>query len=200
MRRRDEELERWVREYLETNVNESRWPYHSAWHTFAVVRDADLLGCDSGCSSGERRLLRVAALLHDTGYGVSPERHEEISSALAGRILPEFGFESEEIAVVRRLIEATRLPTAPADELEMLICDADLGMLGSPDFPTGTQRLRNELELSGKTFTEEEWWRMEMEFLNGVSYYSSAARSRFGAGLERNRLLVARHLREVTGK
>ena len=195
--RRDEELERWVRKYLETNVNESRWPYHSLWHTGAVVRDVDLLAGDAGCTPGERRLLHVAALLHDTGYGASPERHEAISSELAGRVLPDFGYAPGEIAVVRRLIEATRLPTAPGDELEMLICDADLGMLGSEEFPAGAQRLRNELELGGKSFTEEEWWRMEMEFLNGVSYYSSAARARFGAGLERNRELAARHWKEV---
>ena len=81
--------------------------------------------------------------------------------------------------------------------------DADLGGLGTDGFPEQSQRFRRELEQGGRSFTDLEFWRTEAAFLNGVNYFSEAARRLRGPGLERNRARVAaevRRLSECRGK
>ncbi len=191
------ELETKILEYLESRVDVKRWPYHSIEHTRNVVRDADALASLSRVAPQEKRLLHVAALFHDTGYATGPEQHEAASAALAEAWLPQFGFEAGEIAVIRQLILATKLPASPQSGLEELICDADLGVLASDGFPAATEALRREFGFAGVEFSEKAWWQFEADFFAKHRYYSAAAQKMFAAGLERNYRSVIRLLHEA---
>jgi uncharacterized protein len=56
--------------------------------------------------------------------------HESISIQLAEQALANFGYTNSQIAVIRGIIQATRIPQSPTNLLEMIIADADLDYLG----------------------------------------------------------------------
>ncbi len=179
-------LAKFTFDWIGREIDPERWCYHSLVHTRAVVEDAGEFGLAASLSPAELELLRAAALLHDTGYAFDPGNHEQASAAFARRILPQFGATPEEVERAATLILATKLPYHPVSELEALLCDADLGRLGTADFSEMAARLRRELAAGGRYFSELEWLELEYGFLSNTTYFTAVARERRGAGLLRN--------------
>lgn len=103
--------------------------YHSVEHTLDVHDAAIRLAALEGLDEQKTRLLRAAALLHDSGITVSFFNHEEISADIAGQYLPSFGFTGEEIECVQKMILTTKLPQSALSLEEKILCDADLDYL-----------------------------------------------------------------------
>jgi hypothetical protein len=90
--------------------------------------------------------------------------------------LSQFDLPDSDLDLVTRCIMATRLPYKPKDLLEEIICDADLSHLGKQTYWDRTGRLRQEVLLTrGKIPTEQEWVRMEIDFLSNHRYFTEAA-------------------------
>lgn len=151
--------------------------YHTARHTRDVMESTLRLAKAENISEAETHLLRVAALMHDVGFLRSFEDHEKHGADLAREILPEYGYNKEEIEVVARLIMATRVPQQPTDLLEHIICDADLDYLGRPDFFEVGNRLFKEF-LARKIVNDFcEWDKVQVSFLGNHQYFTETARA-----------------------
>src|SRR5436309_16127441 len=71
--------------------------------------------------------------------------HERASAQIAAAILPNYGYTPAHIQAICGMIMATKLPQAPHTLLEQIVADADLDVLGRPDFVTRNQDLHTEL-------------------------------------------------------
>jgi uncharacterized protein len=120
-------------------------------------------------------LLLTAAWFHDLGYVENAVHHELIGARMVGEILPSFGYSQADIEVVRWAILATALPQSPRNLLEQILTDADLDVLGQPSFMKRNDDLRRELGFFGKEFSDEQWYRQQLNFIEGHQYFTAAA-------------------------
>ena len=149
--------------------------YHHAGHTSGVIADAEHLGIAEHLPEEELILLKTAALFHDAGYLEKYAGHEEVSAEMARKYLPEYGYSRDQIDTVCRLIDVTRLPSAPADLLERIICDADLWYLGTEQYAIFADKLFPELKKYGLLKTKTEWMLRQVEFLSAHTFYTATA-------------------------
>ena len=110
--------------------------------------------------------------------------------------LPEWGPYSKQFFGISHLSDretgmATWPVLTPRTPLEKLMRDADVGQLGTPNFLEAALLLRRELELGGQVFTDHEFWCFERNFLGRICFFSEAAQTLRGPGLELSRALVA---------
>ena len=194
----EKRVKEWAVAWITERIDARRWCYHHLEHTRMFVEDVTEFGRASGVSAEELELLRVAGWLHDVGYAVDAADHEEVAAGMALDIVRESGGEPGEAGLVASLIRATKLSCSPRNLLEELMRDADLGRLGTEDFPERALLFRRELEQGGRHFSDLEFWRLEAEFLSRVNYFTEAARKLRGPGLERNRARVGEKVRILT--
>jgi predicted metal-dependent HD superfamily phosphohydrolase len=183
-----------LRNYIKSRLSNelpSYLTYHSATHTLDVTDAALRLAQEMSCSAEEINLLEAAALLHDCGYLISPQNHEELSCQIASELLPQYGFTVAQIAEVHTLIMATQLPQSPKNKLSEILCDADLDYLGRDDYASIAHQLFLELKHFGRVTNEQEWLSMQIHFLENHQYFTDIARRLRQAGKE----LVLRELK-----
>jgi predicted metal-dependent HD superfamily phosphohydrolase len=79
--------------------------------------------------------VRLAAWFHDAVYDPRRTDNEDMSAALAARVLPGAGVPDDRVAAVTRLVRLTAThDPSPVDRDGILLCDADLAVLaGEPD-------------------------------------------------------------------
>jgi uncharacterized protein len=184
-------------DYLSANLP-PQLTYHTYQHTFEEVLPAvSRLTMVLGVPSRERELLEVAAGYHDIGFTQAVQGHERIGAALVEKILPDFGFTSEEIQIVQGLILATTLPQQPTTLLEEIMADADLDVLGSDNFFERNEDLRREMEFGGAAFTDQEWLSQQMKFIETHTYFTQAARDDRDPGKQRNLIEIKQRLAEI---
>ena len=171
-----ERLERDIIQRLETELDPTL-TYHSAKHTADVIQSTQRLAEQEKVTEEEKALLKVAALLHDSGFLLSFEEHEAFGAKLAREILPGYGYAQDEIEVVCRLIMATRVPQEPKGLLEFIICDADLDYLGRPDFFETGDRLYHEFKARGIVKDYCSWDEIQIKFLEYHRYFTDTARA-----------------------
>lgn len=161
---------------------------------------AMLLAEMSGLNAEETNLLEIAAAFHDIGFLVRRQEHELISVDFTAQVLPGFGFTSDEISTIQRLIMATRLPNQVHTSLEGIMVDADLDTLGKNNFFIRSNDLRNELFAYDIKFTDEQWYIAQLKFLEEHKYFSRAAQTLRDAGKQKNITEMKRRLADVKGK
>ena len=172
--------------------------YHDAAHTLDEVVPVALLLADAeGVDGPAREVLLAAALLHDIGYTRTTHDHEAASAAMAAEILPTYGFGTEQVAAVERLILATRVGHRPESLSEAIIADADLDVLGRADFWHRNRSLQRELAALGLAHEDRSWVEIQQRFLRGHSFHTASARARGGAGKIANERRVATRLRRL---
>ena len=121
-------------------------------------------------------VLKSAATYHDAGFIESYDANEEIGAALAAKILPKYGYTEEQIKQVWELIYATIIPHKPKNQLEEIICDADLDYLGRDDFHKIADSLRRELRDHGKINSDRLWDEIQVKFLTQHKYFTKSAK------------------------
>ena len=149
--------------------------YHNLAHTKEVYEAAIRIGKDENISDEEMKLLKIAALYHDSGWTFSDTEHEMMSCELAMKYLPEYGFTHDEIEVVCKLIMATRLPWSPDNHLQKIIVDADLDYLGTDRFFPRAEALRQELVSLGRLPESADWNKLQVKFLETHKYYTPSS-------------------------
>lgn len=151
--------------------------YHDVAHTCHDVLPAvtQLAALESVCA-GELLLLQTAALYHDIGHIVQYEGHEAVSIRIAADVLPDCGYAPEQVATVVDLIAVTQLDHQPATLLERIMKDADLDVLGRPDFFRKNASLLKELRVHSQlNVSSLEWYCEQFMFLHQHRYFTDAA-------------------------
>lgn len=173
-------------ERLENELSPNLY-YHSLFHTLSEVLPAvRYLAENEGLTGETFTTLMVAAHYHDIGFIVKYEDHESASAEIALEFLPKFGFSSEQIQTIRGIILATHLPQTPKTILEKIMADADLDVLGAPNFMARNRDLRRELEAQGNQIDDLRWYRGQVNFIRSHHYWTATARVWRGPQKERN--------------
>ena len=149
--------------------------YHGTHHTLDVLDVCNAYIERGKITERDALLLRAGVLFHDFGFTRSFDDHERNGAILAEKVLPDFGFNSEEIKTVGGLIMATKIPQNPKTELERIICDADLDYLGRDDYYPISDTLFKELKSLGTIETEAEWNALQVGFLEAHCYHTDFA-------------------------
>jgi len=157
------------------NELDKRLFYHGIHHTFDVLLACQRIGMSEGISDDEMILLKTAALFHDMGFVVRYKGHEEESCKIAGSVLSGFGYSKSEISQICEMIMATQIPQSPQSHLGEIICDADLDYLGRHDFEPISLSLYNELIAYHFITNEEQWNRIQLNFLGLHRYFTKTA-------------------------
>ncbi|MDZ4767955.1 MAG: HD domain-containing protein [Chloroflexota bacterium] len=181
-----EAVRRYAFERLERELSPAL-TYHSLAHTRDDVMPAvDRFAALESLSADSLLLLRTAAWLHDLGYVVQMRDHERFSAAFAAEVLPSFHYSVSDVDIVIAAIMVTRLPQTPRTLSEQILADADLDVLGQPDFPHKNIALRTELATFDRTYTNTEWFAAQLQFAQDHSYFTRAAHELNDAQKARN--------------
>lgn len=161
--------------------------YHNFVHTLFVVNKTDML-CDvTGVTKYDKKILLTAAWFHDTGYTIRIDGHEQAGALIAQNFLSSHNIDAEDIAMVKACILATQYPQQPANQLEQIICDADMLHLSEPGFMERSDLLRQEwLATKDKVFTDKEWYELNIDFLNKHSFQTTHCAEHFNKAKSKN--------------
>jgi len=172
---RYKEAENWVFTKLARELDDSLC-YHDIKHTADVIRAADRLCYLEKVSEKDTVLVRTAALFHDIGFCVQYLDNEDVAIEIAGEALPGFGYSAQETDSVQRIINVTRIPHAPSNHLEEIMCDADLDYLGRDDFHPIADNLKKELMHNKIVQSEQEWDGIQVRFFGLHRFFTASAR------------------------
>lgn len=179
-------------------IEKTRYYYHNIYHALDVFKSVAAYGYSEKINGTELVLLKTAAIFHDIGIIKSYNFHEEESVQIVHEALPGFGYTSQEIEMISLLIMATKMPTHPQNDLEKLICDADLDYLGRDDYLEISERLRLEWEVIRQIkYSEEDWLDYQLNYLTTHKYYSQAAQKLRNAGKSLNIIKMEELLKKV---
>lgn len=152
--------------------------YHGIHHTFDVLEVTEQL-CDlERIPVYESMLLKTAVLFHDSGFIWTAKEHESRGCELAREILPRYNYTPVEIDRICGMIMATKIPQSPKNKLEQIICDADLDYLGRDDFYSIGATLFEELKAFGILDSEEQWNRIQLNFIGSHNYFTATNKKR----------------------
>ena len=166
-----EKTDKFVFDLLKTELP-NNFTYHNYTHTKRVLKSINEIIDNSDVSSEDAEILKLAALLHDTGYIKVREGHEEESVKIATKFLKEQHVPQDKIDAVNDCIMATKFKDSPHSELGKIIHDADSSHFGKDYFGEASEFLRKELELQGvENFTSNEWLDENIEVLSTKHQY-----------------------------
>tara|TARA_R110002072_G_scaffold14307_1_gene59605 strand:- start:44663 stop:45886 length:1224 start_codon:yes stop_codon:yes gene_type:complete len=132
--------------------------YHNYTHSKRVYKSINEIIEDSQINVKDATILKLSALLHDTGYIETREGHEEESVKIAKKFLGEQDVDQEIIDGVEKCILATKFKGTPEGKLEEMMRDADASHFGKDYFEEASEFLRQELKAQKiEDFTPREW-------------------------------------------
>ncbi len=172
----EQQMMNFVQELINNSVAAS-YPYHNFDHTLYVYEKTIDIAHHENSSASDLRLLKAAALWHDTGYINIYYGHEEESCVQAKKYLPDFGFTKDEIHVICGMIMATKIPQTPHNLLEQIIADADLEYLGTAEAEPQATQLFEELKMLNPYLHEELWNRTQIFFLEHHQFFTAFCRA-----------------------
>ncbi len=167
--------------------------YHNSDHIYDVLNASLIIAQHEQLPVEEVKLLRLAALYHDAGFIYSPKNHEEKGAEMAREMLPAYGLNTKQIESISNMILATRIPQSPVNNLERILCDADLDYLGRDDFYEIGGRLLEELKAQGVVETEREWNLVQKTFLESHRYHTKFSK-------ENRESMKHQHIQEIIAK
>jgi HD superfamily phosphodiesterase len=166
-----------VRNYvtdLFTHQVKPEFVFHSLEHTEDVVEACSYMADHYRLNGEDRQVLLLAAWFHDTGYTKGEATgHEDESIKIATSFLTRNNVEDTIIQRVGSCIEATRMPQSPVNQVEKILCDADLYHLATEDFKARSQLLKQEQEsILGHKIDKKEWRKNNISFLENHRYFT----------------------------
>lgn len=145
--------------------------YHDLSHTLNVEKAAIRLAQLEGVSEDDLAVLRTAVLYHDIGFIYSHENNVSHAVNLLTKILPTFGYHTDQIQLIRGLILASSGHKKPQMLLEQIICDAENDYLGRADYYAVADKLRIELANYGTVLSEYDWVSKQINYLENTHRY-----------------------------
>ncbi len=168
-------LELYIIEKLHNELKEDLY-YHCTEHTIDVCESVERIAVEENVNEEDTLLLKTAALFHDSGFIFSYENHEDSSAQYGESILPDYGYNTEQISSIRGMILATKIPQRPNNLLEMIICDADLDYLGRDDFLYKSFLLKREWDIYLRKTTLNQWYTQQLNFLVGHDFFTETSK------------------------
>ena len=169
-------LENEILQLLDQNLSPTLL-YHNSAHTVDVIEAVQWLCEAEMIPEAETNRLKIAALFHDTGFLRSYEDHEKFSCDIAREYLSAQHVTPEDIESICALIMATRIPHKPQNQLDAILCDADLTYLGEHNFYTTGNCLRQELIAHSKIPKDEKSWiQYQIRFLDAHQFFTESFR------------------------
>lgn len=149
--------------------------YHSVNHVEDVIKAATEIGKAEHRNAEDIKLLKTAALFHDTGFLYGAKDHEANSCVIAQKHLPNYGYSQSQIDTIKGMIMATKIPQTPHNHLEEILADADLDYLGRDDFFTIGDKLFDELTMLGIISSERDWNFLQEKFLESHNFFTKTS-------------------------
>lgn len=169
-------LETEILQLLDQNLSPTLL-YHNTAHTVHVIEAALWLCKAEMIPETEILKLKIAALFHDTGFLRSYDNHERYSCDIAREYLSRHRVAASDIESICALIMATRIPHNPQNQLDAILCDADLTYLGEQNFYTTGDCLRQELIAHQKISKDEaSWIQYQIRFLDAHQFFTESFR------------------------
>lgn len=151
--------------------------YHGFNHTLDVLNVCEQYIRREKLGQEDRYLLRMGAIVHDMGFLIGPANHEAVGAEMAAVLMKDLGMTQNVIDEVKGLVMATKIPQTPLNELQKIICDADLDYLGRDDYPKISVKLFDELKHMNIITTEEQWKNLQINFLKAHNFHTSFAKT-----------------------
>lgn len=149
--------------------------YHGIEHTLDVLNVCEQYIRRLNLAEEERFLLRIGAIVHDMGFLKGSANHEEVGAVMASELMLDLGMKESQIEEVKGLVLSTKIPQNPKNELQKILCDADLDYLGRDDYPEISDRLFEELKTMRVIQTDEEWKQLQINFLKAHYFHTPFA-------------------------
>ena len=173
------QIENYIFEYFKNNAPAEN-NYHNISHVQFVVDMVKEIGTHTGISDDDLEILQIAAWFHDLGHIKTWEGHEEVSAKLAEEYLNNINYPQDSIKKVVGCILATKIPHNPHNQLEEIICDADIAHIGSKSFFDLSDLLKLEIEnRKNKKISDSEWLDKNIEFITKSKFFTKYAKQTF---------------------
>ncbi|WP_426329991.1 Pycsar system effector family protein [Pedobacter sp. R-06] len=170
-----EDVEKHVGDYFHTH-NDPRLVYHNLEHTQEVVNAAQQIANHYQLNEQDFFSVTVAAWFHDTGYFEDALNHEAKGAELADDFLAKHKVNQEIRDHVKSAILATKIPQKPKNEIDKILCDADLFHLGLADFRAKGKLMHKENELIyKKDISKLDWRKKDIQFMESHHYHTDYA-------------------------
>jgi predicted metal-dependent HD superfamily phosphohydrolase len=170
-----EDVAKCVGDYFHTH-SDPRLVYHNLEHTQEVVHAAQQIANHYQLNEQDFFIVTVSAWFHDTGYFEDALNHEAKGAALADDFLARHKVNQEIRDQVKSAILATKIPQKPKNEIDKIICDADLFHLGLADFRAKGKLMHKENELIyKKDISKMEWRKKDIQFMESHYYHTDYA-------------------------
>jgi len=160
--------------------------YHDVRHTLDVIEQSQTIGKLEGVSQRELEILKIAALFHDTGFLKVRTGHEQASVDFFQNIGGLNTLTYEECDAITGCIIATHMPQKPKNQLEQILCDADVDYLGREDFSLIAENLFLEMSACGEMSDRITWDNLQIKFLEGHRYHTVSNQKRRNDKKEEN--------------
>jgi predicted metal-dependent HD superfamily phosphohydrolase len=159
---------------LFTNDLSESFVFHNLDHTLNVVKASETIASKYSLTETEYFSLILASWFHDTGYvNGKTFGHEDASKKYATDFMKQQDLDEEVIKKVNNCILATKMPQTPSNNIERIICDADLYHLGDNDFDDKNKLLRKEINmLQDEKLSKKEWRKKNIDFLRRHRYFT----------------------------
>lgn len=179
--------------------------FHDLPHTLAVRDTSRKLAQHLKLGSGEQEILELASLLHDTGYTAVYSGHEVESHRIAEAFLKNQDYPGDKLQQVLTCIDVTYPGAHPDNLTQQIIKDADYVHLASENYISDIESLRHEWAVFlDQTYDDDEWYRLNYDFLKNHQYITPAARelfeSRKEANLKQLKKIVKKQKKETKSK
>ncbi|HLG39180.1 MAG TPA: Pycsar system effector family protein, partial [Chitinophagaceae bacterium] len=109
--------------------------------------------------------------------------------------------DDDHIRQVKNCILATKYPQNPSSLLEQVICDADMIHLGKKEYWERATLIREEWALTrGGIFDDREWYKLNVEFLNGHRFHTAYCNDNYGKRKSKNLMFISKLTIETESK
>jgi len=148
--------------------------FHNLAHTKQVVERVQEIAAHYQLKENETLTINIAAWFHDLGHLFTEyEKHEEKSVELMKEYMQnekEIGHEI--VDKITGCILATRLPHAPKNLLEEIVCDADTYHFGTKEFKITNKLIKKEFVLRGYNNLIADWTSNTIKMLEKHTFYT----------------------------
>ncbi|MFN3916697.1 MAG: hypothetical protein ACK4K0_03045 [Flavobacteriales bacterium] len=150
--------------------------YHDVQHTRRVLASLHMYIKEEGVDENHAKLLLVAGSYHDAGFLFRYNHNEPVAIQMIEEDLPRFGFTAQQIDFISEVIYSTQSDVAPRNKYEEIMNDADHDYFGTDGYYEIAGRLRKEMELFGKKYTDIQWAEKQYNYLLNVHrFYTDTA-------------------------
>jgi predicted metal-dependent HD superfamily phosphohydrolase len=191
------DVEKFIYEYFEKNKTKDL-VYHDILHTTDVVKAAEKIGLGTNLNSEEMEILLISAWFHDTGYTIDREEHESASAEIASSYLNMNNYPPTKIEKVKSCILSTKLPQNPKNNVEEVLCDADLQHLAKKNFIERSEWLKVEEEkVTGNLISEIDWFNNSLNFISNHNFFTHYAKEKYSERKRENIVKLQKRIKKT---